>query len=672
MINSKATKVIKIDTREGISRGLCLRYAKSVYVLEYPAFNVPGAAPKNVSQCHVNHRPLIYGGSKAKGKEFPHMALIGYAKEDDIKWMCGGSLITEEWVLTAAHCAYTTYGEAKFVRLGELDFADDNDDSEPQNFDVIQIEEHPEHGISHYNDIALLKLNKKAKLTAYVRPACLWTKHDIKNSKAIATGWGLTGWIPFFHNRSSHLLQVTLSLVPQSICNQTIFNAHRLNKGIIDEMQICAGVGENDKDKKDTCQGDSGGPLQIFANDVECMYYIIGVTSFGKPCGKTRAAGVYTRVSNYIPWIESTITSKSQACTHRRSGSPGTCKVLDNCDEAVSDLFDRDINPQICSWKKNVQVVCCRNTEPVKPNKTSEVKIDTRNGISRGLCLYYASTVFTIKNPPFNVPGAVPKNISLCGVKYRPLIYGGTLAGGKEFPHMALIGYGEDEDNIDWSCGGSLITEEWVMTAAHCAYTINGDAKYVRLGDLDYADDNDDASPQDFKIVQIEKHPDHSTSHYNDIALLKLNKKAEINAYVRPACLWTKREVEAKNNRALVTGWGTTKFFGVKSSQLLQAALSIIPHSECNSTYQKEERLNQGVLDDMQLCAGAAPNESNKDTCQGDSGGPLQIFAEDVHCMYYIIGVTSFGKPCGYTRIPGVYTRVSNYIPWIEKTVWKN
>lgn len=55
---------------------------------------------------------------------------------------------------------------------------------------------------------------------------------------------------------------------------------------------------------------------------------------------------------------------------------------------------------------------------------------------------------------------------------------------------------------------------------------------------------------------------------------------------------------------------------------------------------------------------------------QGDSGGPLQIYNSDVSCTYKVVGVTSFGKACGITNVPGVYTRVSNYVKWIEETVW--
>lgn len=63
--------------------------------------------PVNVSRCAIKSKKLIVGGTKAEPKEFPHMAAIGFNKEDEISWNCGGTLISENWVLTAAHCTYS-------------------------------------------------------------------------------------------------------------------------------------------------------------------------------------------------------------------------------------------------------------------------------------------------------------------------------------------------------------------------------------------------------------------------------------------------------------------------------------------------------------------------------------------------------------------------------------
>nr|CAD7261909.1 unnamed protein product [Timema shepardi] len=108
------------------------------------------------------------------------------------------------------------------------------------------------------------------------------------------------------------------------------------------------------------------------------------------------------------------------------------------------------------------------------------------------------------------------------------------------------------------------------------------------------------------------------------------------------------------------------------SDILLKVSLSIIPNNQCNQLYHSESKTNelaQGILPSM-LCAGELAG--GKDTCQGDSGGPIQISNKNNRCIHYIIGVTSFGKFCAGKNAPGVYTRVSYFLPWIESIVWSS
>lgn len=70
------------------------------------------------------------------------------------------------------------------------------------------------------------------------------------------------------------------------------------------------------------------------------------------------------------------------------------------------------------------------------------------------------------------------------------------------------------------------------------------------------------------------------------------------------------------------------------------------------------------------ICAGDSHGGWNKDTCQGDSGGPLQISHPKNMCLFQLLGITSFGQGCGVVNTPGVYTRVSHYLNWIEDIVW--
>lgn len=257
------------------------------------------------------------------------------------------------------------------------------------------------------------------------------------------------------------------------------------------------------------------------------------------------------------------------------------------------------------------------------------------------------------------------KSVEYCEQQYplQPGIVGGEDATAKEFPHMAALGFGTI-DNIKWLCGGTLINEKYVVTAAHCIFTREfGQVKLVRLGDLDLTKDTDDASPKDFLVKRVIRHPEYkSSSRYHDIALIELNATVEFNEYMKPACLNAAKTTNRDVNY-IATGWGLTAFAGEKSDILQKVELQDVPINVCKEKYQYDRRLQSGIVEDWQLCVGAP----NKDTCQGDSGGPLTSKESNYHVIY---GVTSFGKACGLAA--GVYTKIVHYLSWIEDIVWPN
>ncbi|KAJ8942836.1 hypothetical protein NQ318_022851 [Aromia moschata] len=285
-----------------VSKEKCTKYAEYVYdTVESPVL-LEGSDDVKVYDCAIEREELIVGGTNAKWKEFPHMALLGYEMDDETEWACGGSLISEDYVLTAAHCIKGDLGEPSSVRLGVLDTSNPD---EGQTIAVGEVLPHPEYNNNrHYHDIGLVKLEESALLSTAVRPACLRIQERISESKAIASGWGHT-----FQGGpdSKHLLKVTLDFVSFDDCNKYYKDESFLKNGISNNTIICAGSLTNVE--KDTCQGDSGGPLQVYHDDSDgnkCMYDIVGIISFGKACGSSHAA-VYTRVSGYLKWIEDTV-----------------------------------------------------------------------------------------------------------------------------------------------------------------------------------------------------------------------------------------------------------------------------------------------------------------------------------------------------------------------------
>lgn len=236
-------------------------------------------------------------------------------------------------------------------------------------------------------------------------------------------------------------------------------------------------------------------------------------------------------------------------------------------------------------------------------------------------------------------------------------IVGGVAADKGEFPFIVSVRFVWGNGK-GYMCGGAILDEYWVLTAAHCSQELASDYRLV-AGAYDFRNPSDDEQSRDVEKVIYHENYDPGTTA-NDVGLMKVTVPFDLStSSVKPIEL---AAIDAEPPQtATVTGWGTLHSGDTSLPSILQKVdVPFVPDADCEEDY---ENINP-ILPSM-VCYG----EAGKDSCQGDSGGPLFSSVDNV---VYEYGIVSWGVGCAERRYPGVYSKIPYLRGWILDTMENN
>uniref|UniRef100_A0A8C3TP71 Transmembrane serine protease 15 n=1 Tax=Catharus ustulatus TaxID=91951 RepID=A0A8C3TP71_CATUS len=303
-------------------------------------------------------------------------------------------------------------------------------------------------------------------------------------------------------------------------------------------------------------------------------------------------------------------------------------------------------------WSEEISDSVCQLLGLGDANTSSPVLFTGDGPFPKKIC--YISLIFSFCFIPFCFILACGKH--LVTQNNGTKIVGGSDARREAWPWIVSLHF-----NLQPVCGASLVSDEWLVTAAHCVYgTHLKPSRWQAV--LGLYDQSDVAQPpaavRDIDRIIINPHYMKETKD-SDIALMHLQQKVQYTDYIQPICLPEKHQQFLPGINCSIAGWGDLSSGGTPSNVLQEAVVPLLSNEKC------QQQMSKYNITENMVCAGY--DMGGIDSCQGDSGGPLTSEDGD---KWFLVGVTSFGEGCARPQRPGVYARVTMFVDWIKNIIY--